>query len=76
MEDNIEDEDADDELRVDADELEEDVEEDVDVEEQADAGVDDLLSAMGNITVQIFPLLATNNIIGTLVTTINQNVLQ
>ena len=51
MEDNIEDEDADDELRVDADELEEDVEEDVDVEEQADAGVDDLLSAMGNITV-------------------------
>ena len=51
MEDNIEDEDGDDELRVDADELEEDVEEDVDVEEQADAGVDDLLSAMGNITV-------------------------
>jgi hypothetical protein len=51
MEDNIEDEDADDELRVDADELEEDVEEDVDVEEQADAGVDDLLGVMGNITV-------------------------
>jgi hypothetical protein len=51
MEDNIEDEDADDELRVDADELEEDVEEDVDVEEHADAGVDDLLGAMGNITV-------------------------
>ena len=49
MEDNIDDEDADDEL--DADELEEDVEEEVDVEEQADAGVDDLLGVMGNITV-------------------------